>query len=218
MRHRRDCVRFMGQNPERPGRALNEKRARLPEQAVSHCTGGGAGGPCGVNPPDTAKIHIGTCAWTHDDWRGVFYPEHLPSSERLAFYARWFDAVEVDSTFYHIPASHVTAHWAEVTPPGFRFSCKVPREITHERKLRDVDEPLAAFLHGVKPLREKTERRGIRLRERREIVPRPRDVVMLEQMHDPRQMPRLVAEFHCPRKAVRQRADEIAQRVLVMSR
>jgi uncharacterized protein YecE (DUF72 family) len=145
----------MGQNPERPGRALNEKRARLPEQAVSHCTGGGAGGPCGVNPPDTAKIHIGTCAWTHDDWRGVFYPEHLPSSERLAFYARWFDAVEVDSTFYHIPASHVTAHWAEVTPPGFRFSCKVPREITHERKLRDVDEPLAAFLHGVKPLREK---------------------------------------------------------------
>ena len=132
-----------------------KKRARLPEQAVSHCTGGGAGGPCGVNPPDTAKIHIGTCAWTHDDWRGVFYPEHLPSSERLAFYARWFDAVEVDSTFYHIPASHVTAHWAEVTPPGFRFSCKVPREITHERKLRDVDEPLAAFLHGVEPLREK---------------------------------------------------------------
>jgi len=49
----------------------------------------------------------------------------------------------------------VCEHWAEVTPPGFRFSCKVPREITHERKLRDADAVLAAFLRGIEPLREK---------------------------------------------------------------
>ena len=113
------------------------------------------GGRCAVTSPDIANLHLGTCAWTFDDWRGVFYPEHLPAADRLAFYARWFDAVEVDSTFCHIPAPHVAAHWAEVTPPGFRFSCKVPREITHERRLRDSDEVLAAFLRGVEPLGEK---------------------------------------------------------------
>jgi uncharacterized protein YecE (DUF72 family) len=100
-------------------------------------------------------IHIGTCAWTHDDWRGRFYPPHLPAGERLAWYARWFNAVEVDSTFYHTPTPHVAAHWAEVTPDDFRFSCKVPREITHERKLRDCAEPLAEFIRGIEPLGKK---------------------------------------------------------------
>ncbi len=108
-----------------------------------------------MNPPTPANLHFGTCAWAHEDWRGVFYPEHLPPSERLAFYSRWLGAVEVDSTFYHIPAPHVAAHWAEVTPPGFRFTCKVPREITHERKLRETGEVLAAFLRGIEPLGEK---------------------------------------------------------------
>ncbi len=100
-------------------------------------------------------VSFGTCAWTHDDWRGVFYPEHLAPSGRLAWYARFFGAVEVDSTFYHPPPPKVAAHWAEVTPAGFRFSCKVPREITHEAKLRDCGEPLAAFLRGIEPLGEK---------------------------------------------------------------
>lgn len=108
-----------------------------------------------MTSPNLANLHVGTCAWSHEDWRGVFYPEHLPASERLAFYAQWFDAVEVDSTFYHIPTPAVAAHWAAVTPPGFRFSCKVPREITHDRRLRDSGEVLAAFLRGVEPLGEK---------------------------------------------------------------
>ncbi len=110
------------------------------------------GGSCGVTSPHIANLHIGTCAWTYDDWRGVFYPDHLPATDRLAFYARSFSAVEVDSTFYHSPAPHVAEHWAAVTPPGFRFTCKVPREITHERRLHDVDGPLAAFLRAVEPL------------------------------------------------------------------
>ncbi len=108
-----------------------------------------------MTEPNITNLHIGTCAWSHEDWRGVFYPDHLPAPERLGYYARWFDAVEVDSTFYHTPTPAVAAHWAEVTPPGFRFSCKVPREITHERKLRDSDQALAAFLRGVEPLGEK---------------------------------------------------------------
>ena len=100
-------------------------------------------------------IHIGTCAWSYDDWRGVFYPEHLPQAKWLEFYARHLAAVEVDSTFYHVPTPHAAAHWHEVTPPHFRFACKLPREITHERKLRDSADALAEFLAGLEPLGEK---------------------------------------------------------------
>src|SRR5690606_12841476 len=103
----------------------------------------------------SATIHIGTCAWSFDDWRGAFYPEHLPAAERLAFYARHFNSVEVDSTFYASPAPHVSEHWAEVTPPGFLFSAKMPREITHERGLRHCAEPLHGFLESIAPLHAK---------------------------------------------------------------
>jgi uncharacterized protein YecE (DUF72 family) len=102
-----------------------------------------------------ANLRIGTCAWSYDDWRGVFYPEHLPSEERLAFYARFLPAVEVDSTFYGVPAAHTVAHWAEVTPDHFAFSCKLPQEITHELRLRDAAEPLHAFLEALAPLGKK---------------------------------------------------------------
>ena len=104
-------------------------------------------------PPENLKI--GTCAWSCEDWRGVFYPEHLPAAERLRFYARHLPAVEVDSTFYHAPTAHVAAHWAEVTPRDFAFACKLPREITHEHKLRDCGEPLRGFLAALEPLGEK---------------------------------------------------------------
>ena len=106
-----------------------------------------------LDPLDTIKI--GTCAWSYDDWRGGFYPEHLPPAERLAYYAQHFRAVEVDATFYHAPAPNVARHWAEATPPDFVFSCKAPREITHERRLRDCAEPLEAFLRSLDPLGEK---------------------------------------------------------------
>ncbi len=102
-----------------------------------------------------ANLKIGTCAWTYDDWRGVFYPEHLPAGERLEFYAQHFSAVEVDSTFYHAPTEHTVAHWAEITPPEFAFACKLPREISHDRKLRDSTELLHEFLTALSPLGRK---------------------------------------------------------------
>ncbi len=100
-------------------------------------------------------IHIGTCAWSFEDWRTAFYPGHLPAAKWLEFYARHLPAVEVDSTFYHVPTAHAATHWHEVTPPHFRFACKLPREITHERKLRDAAEALAEFLTALEPLGEK---------------------------------------------------------------
>ena len=100
-------------------------------------------------------IHIATCAWSFEDWRGAFYPAHLAQARWLEFYARQLPAVEVDSTFYHIPTPHTAAHWYEITPPGFRFACKLPREITHDRKLRDASDVLAEFLAALAPLGEK---------------------------------------------------------------
>ncbi len=100
-------------------------------------------------------IKIGTCAWSFEDWRGGFYPVHLPPAERLPFYAQHFGAIEVDATFYHSPAPNVARHWAEVTPADFVFACKGPREITHERRLRECSEVMAAFLRSLDPLGEK---------------------------------------------------------------
>lgn len=101
------------------------------------------------------KIKIGTCAWSFDDWRGTFYPENLPPSGWLAFYAQRFPSVEVDSTFYHPPSPQVAGHWLDATPEDFVFCVKMPREITHQRKLRDCEEPLGEFLASLAPLHRK---------------------------------------------------------------
>lgn len=105
--------------------------------------------------PLSAHIHLGTCAWSFDDWRGVFYPEHLAAAERLAFYARHFSSVEIDSTFYHPPAAHVAEHWFEATPHDFLFSAKLTREITHERGLRDCAAQLDSFIASMRRLHTK---------------------------------------------------------------
>lgn len=63
--------------------------------------------------------------------------------------------MEIDSTFYAPPSGQTAGHWLDVTPEDFVFSCKVPREITHERKLRHCEDPLEAFLASMAPLRRK---------------------------------------------------------------
>ncbi|HEY1583494.1 MAG TPA: DUF72 domain-containing protein [Chthoniobacterales bacterium] len=98
------------------------------------------------------KIRIGTCAWSFDEWSGVFYPAEWPSNRWLEFYARHFPAVEIDSTFYSAPPENIARRWMEMTPPHFRFSCKLPREITHQRRLRDCRQELISFLRALEPL------------------------------------------------------------------
>lgn len=101
------------------------------------------------------KIRIGSCAWTFDGWRGAFYPADLPPSRWLEFYARYFPAVEIDSTFYAAPAEETVLRWMEMTPASFRFACKLPREITHACRLRDCTSELNAFLRAIEPLAAK---------------------------------------------------------------
>ncbi|MGV3532492.1 MAG: DUF72 domain-containing protein [Chthoniobacteraceae bacterium] len=105
--------------------------------------------------PVAPDVRFGTCAWSFDDWRGVFYPEHLASNQRLGFYSTYFDSVEVDSTFYAPPSVQTAGNWLDATPDDFLFSCKVSREITHDHKLRKCEELLATFLASIAPLRRK---------------------------------------------------------------
>jgi uncharacterized protein YecE (DUF72 family) len=110
-----------------------------------------------LNLFDQQKIRIGSCAWSFDDWRDVFYPHDLPESHWLEFYAGHFPAVEVDSTFHAAPPETTVRRWAETTPPSFRFTCKLPRQITHICRLRDCAAELISFLRAIEPLGPKLQ-------------------------------------------------------------
>lgn len=88
-------------------------------------------------------VHVGTSGWMYRDWKGVLYPPKLPSRAWLPWYASTFDVVEVNATFYRLPQAGVFASWHDRTPPGFRFVVKASRYLTHIRRLRDPEEPVA---------------------------------------------------------------------------
>ena len=90
--------------------------------------------------------------WSHAAWPGRFLPRGVPAGERLGAYARWCNAVEGNTTFYATPARETVASWARQAPPDFRFVLKLPRAITHERRLADISGPLREFLAAIEPL------------------------------------------------------------------
>ena len=75
--------------------------------------------------------------WTHTSWQGRFLPQPLPAEERLRSYATWCNAVEGNTTFYATPKRSTVETWAQQTGPDFRFVLKLPKSITHERRLID---------------------------------------------------------------------------------
>jgi uncharacterized protein YecE (DUF72 family) len=90
--------------------------------------------------------------WTHPSWQGRLLPHPLPPGERLRSYATWCNAVEGNTTFYATPARSTVETWAEQVSPGFRFVVKLPKPITHERRLTGIDDPFRAFLEAIEPL------------------------------------------------------------------
>jgi len=90
-------------------------------------------------------IRIGTSGYSYPEWRGSFYPAGFPTSQMLAYYADRFWTVEINNTFYRLPSEKVLAEWADQTPPGFVFTLKAPRRITHEARLRDCEEITTLF-------------------------------------------------------------------------
>ncbi len=96
---------------------------------------------------------IGTSGWSYNEWAGVFYPNS--SANKLSYYSKVFETVEVDSTFYAYPSKGLVLGWARYTPESFVFSVKLPRLLTHEKKLdlsKGVEADLIRFLSLLKPL------------------------------------------------------------------
>ena len=95
---------------------------------------------------------IGTQGWTGPDWRRLAYPKSLSASGRLSWYARVFNAVEINSTFYGIPSHSTVRTWRGSVPRGFTFTVKMPWLITHEPDLTSTAPELASFLCAVREL------------------------------------------------------------------
>jgi uncharacterized protein YecE (DUF72 family) len=89
---------------------------------------------------------VGTSGWQYRDWRGVLYPAGVPQRAWLAHYAGQFSTVEVNNAFYRLPGEEVFARWRAETPPGFVVAVKVSRYLTHVKRLREPDEPVARLL------------------------------------------------------------------------
>ncbi|MGZ8341931.1 MAG: DUF72 domain-containing protein [Telluria sp.] len=103
-----------------------------------------------------ALVRIGFSGWRYEPWRGDFYPEDLVHDRELEYASRAVPTIELNGSFYSLQRPESCAAWYDATPPGFVFSVKANRFITHIRRLKDIDGPLAnVFASGVFNLREK---------------------------------------------------------------
>ncbi len=91
------------------------------------------------------KIRIGTSGWHYKHWLGVFYPAATRPSEMFQFYARHFDTVEINNSFYQLPTATTFDNWRESSPPNFCYAVKASRFITHMKKLKDPQSSSAKF-------------------------------------------------------------------------
>jgi uncharacterized protein YecE (DUF72 family) len=103
----------------------------------------------------THPILVGCSTWTYDSWRGPLYPADLPDRDRLGYYSERFHVVEVDSTFYRSPAPSAVRTWRSSTPEEFRFALKVPRVITHEKRMQDCEAEVEQFVSAAEQLGDK---------------------------------------------------------------
>jgi uncharacterized protein YecE (DUF72 family) len=102
-----------------------------------------------------ATIRIGTQGWNCDAWLGSFFPDGTRSADFLSVYARAFNTVEVDSTFYAVPSASVLRSWYDRTPEQFVFALKFPQSVSHEERLRDTNGTSELFFDRVRELRHK---------------------------------------------------------------
>lgn len=101
------------------------------------------------------EIHIGTQGWNYDDWVGGFYPRGTRAADYLDLYVKVFDTVEIDASFYAIPAETSIQSWYKRAPAGFTYSLKLPQEITHHNRLQNSEDELLRFCERVRGLQEK---------------------------------------------------------------
>jgi uncharacterized protein YecE (DUF72 family) len=99
------------------------------------------------------QVRIGCSGWNYAHWRnGVFYPPRLSPRRWLEFYARHFDTVEVNATFYRLPKEQAVANWVRESAAGFLFAVKMSRYVTHVKRLRDLPPSIELFYSRIRPL------------------------------------------------------------------
>jgi uncharacterized protein YecE (DUF72 family) len=100
-------------------------------------------------------ILVGTSGWSYDDWIGAFYPPGLPRSAWLDHYAKFFHTTEINSSYYAFPAPFVVQEWVRKASqlPGFEFSLKMPKQVTHDSLLEDIPTALDFEAKVLAPLK-----------------------------------------------------------------
>ena len=159
-----------------------------------------------MHTDDSRKVQVGCQGWNYDDWvtpaaaaRAVFYPRGTRADRMLDVYARAFETVEVDSTFYAIPPDSTFDGWHRRAPEGFTFALKLPQEITHEHALRGaasaralatfcgrarrLGDKLAAVLVQLPPQFEATAENARALEEFLPLL--PEDIRFAVELRDP---------------------------------
>jgi uncharacterized protein YecE (DUF72 family) len=110
----------------------------------AHTPQGNAQG-AGVDQMRRTEVRIGISGWNYAGWRNVFYPKDLPNRCELVFASRVLNSIEINGSFYSLQRPTSYRRWYEATPENFLFSVKGARFITHMKKLREVEVPLANF-------------------------------------------------------------------------
>jgi uncharacterized protein YecE (DUF72 family) len=95
-------------------------------------------------------ILSGTCGWSYQEWVGAFYPNNRVA--KLPFYSRIFNSVEVDSSFYRAPSKSMVTGWIKATGADFKFSLKIPKTITHDKRLAGIEKEFFDFVDLVEPI------------------------------------------------------------------
>lgn len=91
------------------------------------------------------NVRVGTSGWVYRDWKGTVYPEPLPQRRWLEHLAARFSTVELNASFYRLPPRSTFEGWGRRVPDGFVFAVKMSRFLTHIRRLREPEEPIARF-------------------------------------------------------------------------
>jgi uncharacterized protein YecE (DUF72 family) len=101
------------------------------------------------------QLLTGTSGYSYKEWLGPFYPEKLPATAMLRYYAEHFATVEINNTFYRMPSESILARWEEEVPDNFAFTLKAPRRMTHVKRLHDVASEVTEFLRRAAALGNK---------------------------------------------------------------
>src|ERR1051325_8362456 len=125
---------------------------------VSTCRRTEMGG-CSVRTPHSGlrtvrrgELRIGTSGYQYTHWKGAFYPRNLPRSQWFAYYARHFETVEINNTFYRLPTAQVFDAWRAAAPAGFLYALKFSSYGTHRKRLREPKQPVQLYLSRAKRL------------------------------------------------------------------